>query len=97
MHFGLTNSRIWYYSIVTMWHLLEERRLFQCEYPKVQRLLEGDAYMRPGAYLRKYGIRIFLKCPENVIFFIENLFLRVSNKYANCYIIIFSLASSYLK
>ena len=31
------------------------RRLFQCGYPKVRRLLEGGAYLRPGAYQRKYG------------------------------------------
>ena len=34
--------------------LLRGRRLFQCGYPKVRRLLEGGAYLRPGAYQRKY-------------------------------------------
>ena len=38
-----------------MWHLLEGRHSFKCEYPKVRRLLEGGAYLRPGAYYRKYG------------------------------------------
>ena len=32
------------------------RRLFQYGYLKVRRLLEGSAYLRPGAYQRKYGI-----------------------------------------
>ena len=35
--------------------LTRGRRLFQCGYPKVRRLLEGGAYLRPGAYQRKYG------------------------------------------
>ena len=34
--------------------LLRRRHLFQCDYPKVRRLLEGGAYLRPGAYQRKY-------------------------------------------
>ena len=37
-----------------MQRLLEGRRLFQCGYPEVRRLLEGDAYLRPDAYQRKY-------------------------------------------
>ena len=38
--------------------LIRERRLFQCGYPKVRWLLEDDAYLRPDAYYRKYGIEI---------------------------------------
>ena len=30
--------------------LIREKRLFQCGYPKVRRLLEGGTYLRPGAY-----------------------------------------------
>ena len=30
--------------------LLRRRRLFQCGYPKVQRLLEGGTYLRSGNY-----------------------------------------------
>ena len=30
--------------------LIKEKRLFQCGYPKVQRLLECGAYLRSGAY-----------------------------------------------
>ena len=30
--------------------LIRGRHLFECEYAKVQRLLEGNAYFRPGAY-----------------------------------------------
>ena len=30
--------------------LIRERHLFQCGYPNVQHLLEGGAYLRPGAY-----------------------------------------------
>ena len=30
--------------------LIRGRRLFQCGYPKVRRLLEGGAYLRPAAY-----------------------------------------------
>ena len=30
--------------------LIRERHLFQCGYPNVLRLLEGGAYLRPGAY-----------------------------------------------
>ena len=42
--------------------LIRGRRLFQCGYPKVRHLLESSAYLRPGAYQRKYGIykQIFL-------------------------------------
>ena len=29
---------------------IRERRLFQCGYPKVRRLSEGGAYLRPGAH-----------------------------------------------
>ena len=38
--------------------LIRGRRLFQCGYQKVRRVLEGGAYLRPGAYQRKYGICI---------------------------------------
>ena len=34
---------------------IKGRCLFQCRYPKVQRLLEGGVYLRPGPYQRKYG------------------------------------------
>ena len=37
--------------------LISIRRLFQCGYPKVQCLLEGEAHLSPDAYQRKYGIR----------------------------------------
>ena len=30
--------------------LIRGRRLFQCGYPKVWRLLESAVYLRPGAY-----------------------------------------------
>ena len=30
--------------------IIRGRRLFQCGYPKVGRLLEGGAYLRSGAY-----------------------------------------------
>ena len=30
--------------------LIRGRRLFQCGYSMVRRLLEGDPYLRPGAY-----------------------------------------------
>ena len=30
--------------------LITGRRLFQCGYLKVKRLLEGGAYLKPGAY-----------------------------------------------
>ena len=30
--------------------LIRGRRLFQCGYPKMWRILEGGAYFRPGAY-----------------------------------------------
>ena len=30
--------------------LMRGRRLFQCEYPKMLHLLEGGAYLTPGAY-----------------------------------------------
>ena len=36
--------------------LIRERRLFQCGYQKVRRLLESGAYLRPSSYQRKYGI-----------------------------------------
>ena len=39
--------------------LIKSRSLFQCEYPKVQQLLEGGAYLRLGAYERKHGIARF--------------------------------------
>ena len=48
--------------------LLRGKRLFQCGYPKVWHLLEGDAYLRPGAYLRKYVMSSLLasdEIPEN--------------------------------
>ena len=35
--------------------LITGRSLFQCGYTKVRFILEGGAYLRPGAYLRKYG------------------------------------------
>ena len=50
--------------------LIRRRCLFQCGYPKVRRLLEGDTYLSPGVCqgklisLRKYG-ELFLK---NIIF-----------------------------
>ena len=37
--------------------LIRGRRLIQCGYVKVQRLLEGGSYLRPGAYQREYGKR----------------------------------------
>ena len=36
--------------------LIRGRRLFQFGYIKVRHLLESNAYFRPGAYQRKYGI-----------------------------------------
>ena len=42
--------------------LLRGRHLFQCGYSKVGRLLEGGAYLRPGAYYRKYGMCIVIIC-----------------------------------
>ena len=36
--------------------LIRGRRFFQCGYPRVRRLLEGGAYLRPGVYQRKCGI-----------------------------------------
>ena len=30
--------------------LITGNRLFQCEYPKMRRLLEGGTYLRPGTY-----------------------------------------------
>ena len=36
--------------------LIRGRRLFQCRYPKVQQLLEGVAYLKPGTSYRKYGV-----------------------------------------
>ena len=35
--------------------LIRGRCLFQCGHPKEWRLLEGGAYLRPGAYMEKYG------------------------------------------
>ena len=35
--------------------LIRGRRLLQCGYPKVRRLLEGNTFLRPGVYYRKYG------------------------------------------
>ena len=35
--------------------LLRGRHLIQCGYPKLRHLSEGSAYLRSGAYLRKYG------------------------------------------
>ena len=37
------------------------RRLFQYGHSKMQCLLEGGAYMRPGVYQRKYGMHIWFK------------------------------------
>ena len=38
------------------------RHLLQYGYTKVPRLLEGSAYLRPGAYCKKYGICLSKKC-----------------------------------
>ena len=38
--------------------LTRGRRLFECGYPKVRRLLEGGVYLRPDTYLRKYSINL---------------------------------------
>ena len=35
--------------------------LFQCGYPKVQHLLDGSTYLRPGTYYRKYGTHNHIK------------------------------------
>ena len=35
--------------------------LFQCGYSKVQHLLEGSTYLRPGIYYRKYGTHNHIK------------------------------------
>ena len=50
-----------------MRRLLEGRRLFQCGYPKVRRLLEGDAYLRPCAYKRKYGNVLLIDFVKNTL------------------------------
>ena len=56
MHSDLTASRIWllfydFYAVLIRGEaLIRGRRLFQRGYQKVQRLLEGGAYLRPGAY-----------------------------------------------
>ena len=42
--------------------LIRGRPLFQCGYSKVRRLLEGSAYLRPGAYYRTYGIQQVFIC-----------------------------------
>ena len=37
--------------------VIRGRRFFQCGSPKVRRLQEGSAYLRPGVCLRKYDTR----------------------------------------
>ena len=51
--------------------LIRGRRLCQCGYPKVRRLLEGGAYLRPGAYQRKYGKCTATKTSPNVNVFVN--------------------------
>ena len=46
-------SRIWWPGTY------QRKRLFQCGYLKMQCLLEDDAYLRPGAYQRKYVMPSF--------------------------------------
>ena len=44
--------------------LIRGKHLFQCGYPKVWLLLEGDAYLRSGAYSRKYVMSSLLASDE---------------------------------
>ena len=41
------------------------KRLFQCGYLEVRRLLEGGIYLRPISYYRKYGIHFTLNLKKN--------------------------------
>ena len=60
MHFGLASNRIIVTILISAVFrgaalirgeaLIRGRRLFQCGYPKVRRLLEGGSYLRPGDY-----------------------------------------------
>ena len=67
MHFGLATSRTVTIPINAAFRvavviredvLIRGGRFFQCGCPKVPRLLEGGAYLRPGVYSRKYSIRL---------------------------------------
>ena len=49
--------RFWYNIVTALIRVvfrgaafIRGRRVFQCQYSKVRRLLEGDTYLRPGAY-----------------------------------------------
>ena len=44
-----------YYSHKSQRCGVYQRHLFQCQYPNVQHLLDGDTYLRPGVYWRKYS------------------------------------------
>ena len=70
---------------------LEGRCLFQCRYLKMQRLLEGGAYLRPGAYQRKYDniciiylhvIGLFKSCYCYVLFLPFKKFSKYYEKYS---------------
>ena len=59
MHFGLATSRVVTIlisavlrgaALISGQAFIRARRLFQCGYPKVRRLLKDGAYLRPGAY-----------------------------------------------
>ena len=79
-HFGLATSRIWLTILVYAKFrgavIIRGRRLFQCGHSKVQRLLEGGAYLRLGAYQRKYGTHVaqyLAKQPDNEIWSISRM------------------------
>ena len=60
--------------------LIRGRRLFQCGYPKVRHLLEGSAYLRPGACQRKYGRSFFnskMKKSSGKQFYVFDAFVTV--------------------
>ena len=54
MHFGLAGNRInaafRVAALIRGEALVRGRRLLKCGYPKVRCLLEGSAYLWPGAY-----------------------------------------------
>ena len=54
MHFGLYSGLLYVTALIRVVFrgaaFIRGRRVFQCQYPKVRRLLEGDTYLRPSAY-----------------------------------------------
>ena len=54
------------------------RLLFQSGYPKVRRLLEGDAYLRLCTYQREYGICIKQHLSSHRRCSIKQVFLQIS-------------------